>query len=172
MRRTQRGATLLVGLIMLLLLTLQALAAFHSGAIQLRIAGNMQDRHAAEAAANQAIGQALAAGDFATRAAEVAAQPVPIDADGDGVADHAVALVPVCTATKPLAAASIDADDEADAGCIAGAAFGAAPLCAITQWDLQATATPAAAAAQTGARSEIHQGVSVRMAASEAVDAC
>ena len=170
--RCQRGATLLVGLVMLLLLTLHAIAAFHTGTTQLRIVGNMQDRHAAEAAANQAIASALGTGAFATDPAAIAASPSAVDVDGDGNTDFNVSFSPVCRSIQPLPSGAIDADSDADFACVSGTAFGPASLCALTQWDVQATATIASPAAQTGAAIEVHQGAAVRMTTSEANESC
>jgi hypothetical protein len=168
----QRGATLLVGLIMLLLLTLQAIAAFHTSTAQLRITGNTQDRRAAETAANHAIAETLGAGQFAVDPSRVAAVPLAVDTDGDGAADFTVTVVPVCRGVKPLAPSTIDADSAIDFACVSGTAFGSASLCAVAQWDVQASAVVASGAAQTGASAEIHQGAAVRMTAAEASASC
>ena len=53
--RPQRGAALIVGMIMLILLTLFALAAYKMGKGSLEIVGNMQQRNAVVAAANDTI---------------------------------------------------------------------------------------------------------------------
>ncbi len=53
-RREQRGISLVVGLIMLVLLTLLAISAFHASNVNLRIAGNMQVRQEILAAAQTA----------------------------------------------------------------------------------------------------------------------
>jgi hypothetical protein len=55
----QRGATLLVSLIMLVVLTLFAVAGFNLSSVNLRISGNFQDQKTREAAAQEAIEQAL-----------------------------------------------------------------------------------------------------------------
>ena len=55
----QRGATLLVSLIMLVVLTLFAVTSFNLSSVNLRIAGNFQSQKAMEAAAQQAIEQIL-----------------------------------------------------------------------------------------------------------------
>ena len=54
----------------------------------------------------------------------------------------------------------------------AGAALGPSQLCVGAQWDVQALAVPAAGAAQTGARGEVHQGIAVRMTTSDAATGC
>lgn len=58
-RQRQRGATLLVSLIMLVLLTLFAVAGFNLSSVNLKIAGNYQALKSLEAAAQQAIEQVL-----------------------------------------------------------------------------------------------------------------
>ena len=58
-RRRQRGATLLIGMIMLVVLTLLVLFAIRSGNTNLRIAGNMQTQAEVGAAAQQAIEQVI-----------------------------------------------------------------------------------------------------------------
>ncbi len=53
--RRQRGATLLISLIMLVILTLFALAGFNLSSVNLKIAGNFQNQKFMEAVALQAI---------------------------------------------------------------------------------------------------------------------
>lgn len=58
-RRSQQGATLVVVLIMLVVLTLFAIAAVNLSSANLKVIGNMQARTAAEAAASYAIEDTL-----------------------------------------------------------------------------------------------------------------
>ena len=55
----QRGATLLISLIMLVVLTLFAVTGFNLSSVNLRIAGNYQSQKTMEAAAQEAIEQIL-----------------------------------------------------------------------------------------------------------------
>lgn len=55
----QRGAVLLVTLIMLVVLTLFALSGFNLSSVNLRIAGNFQEQKAMEAIVQQAIEQVI-----------------------------------------------------------------------------------------------------------------
>ena len=57
--RHQRGATLLISLIMLVVLTLFAVAGFNLSSVNLKIAGNFQVQRAMEAVGQQAIEQVL-----------------------------------------------------------------------------------------------------------------
>jgi len=168
----QRGATLFVGLIMLLLLTLHAIATLHTGSTQLRIAGNAQDRRAVEAAADGVLGATIATATFADDPAAAAGGTRSIDVDGDGSADFDVALAAECRAVRPLPPVSIDGAGEDDAACISSASLNGGSLCMQTQWDVQAIAAVASGRPASGARSEIHQGVALRLPSHVALGSC
>lgn len=57
--RAERGATLLISLIMLVVLTLFAVAGFNLSSVNLKIAGNYQDQKYMESLAQQAIEQVI-----------------------------------------------------------------------------------------------------------------
>lgn len=59
LQKKQRGATLIVSLIMLIVLTLFAVSAINLSSINLKIVGNMQSQKAMEAAVQDAIEQML-----------------------------------------------------------------------------------------------------------------
>jgi len=168
----QRGATLLVGLILLALLTLHAIGALHTGTTQLRIIGNVQDRRAAEAAADTAIGALVATPAFAGDPAGTATGSRPVDVDRDGRVDFDVAVTAQCRATRPLSSAALDPLLDDDAACLGSSTLGAGSLCAQTQWDVQAVSISAGTNAQTGVRSEVHQGIAIRMSAGAAAASC
>lgn len=73
-RRKQRGAALIVGLLLLLVLTLLAVAGMNSASLELVMAGNTQYYQNAFQAAETGIEQALVDGDFNPGAAP---QPIP-----------------------------------------------------------------------------------------------
>jgi Tfp pilus assembly protein PilX len=77
--RAQRGATLIVGLIMLVLLTLVVTSAFMLSTGNLKAVTNMQFRNEAMAAANKAIEQVL--GSNFTKAPT--AEEIIVDVDND-----------------------------------------------------------------------------------------
>ncbi|MEO8137416.1 MAG: hypothetical protein ABI831_25975 [Betaproteobacteria bacterium] len=168
----QRGATLLIGLIMLALLTVHALAAFTTGSAQLRIAGNSQARQEVLAAGNVAIGSVLGSGQFLRDPLAVSSAPLDVDVDGDGVDDYRVVVVATCSSARPVLARDLDPAQPEDVQCLSGTAFGSAALCVDSAWNLQAIAAPAAAAAATGATVEINQGAIVRLGAGDARSAC
>lgn len=91
--RNQRGATLIVGLIMLLLFTLMVSSAFMMSGTNLKAVANMQSRDEAVAAANMAI-ELVASDDFASTPA---ASTINVDLNNDDVSDYTVQIAaPVC----------------------------------------------------------------------------
>src|SRR5579864_9453925 len=98
-RTVQRGATLVIGMIMLVLVTLFVLAAINMSTLNLRIMGNEQSRNESIAAAQQAIEQ-VASTDFTTNPQPVT---VPVDINGDGTTDYSVAVAtPTCLNSVPV----------------------------------------------------------------------
>lgn len=89
----QRGATLVVGLIMLLLLTLMISSAFTLSGSNLKAVGNMQAREEATAAANIALEQVLDS-PFTTAPG---AETILVDINNDGTSDYTAEIAtPVC----------------------------------------------------------------------------
>ena len=173
-RPAQRGATLVIGMIMLILVTLFVLAAINMSTVNLRIMGNEQARNESIAAAQQAIEQVVSR-DFTTAPAAVT---IPVDINGDGTVDYSVAVAqPTCLNSVPIKLASlkpINADGTVntnDAQCevggpvrssgIAGSAGTGNSLCANTQWEINATTSDAATG--SGAAVTVHQGIGTRV---------
>lgn len=174
-RHKQRGATLLIALVMLVVLTLFALAAINSTNINTRIAGNTQFKKEAESAAQQAIEQIIST-DFTTNPL---ATDVNIDINNDGTTDYVVKVAkPACITTKPIPLLELDVavvDDQAcfksaketTTGLIGSGTSGTGnSLCSNTQWDVQATVTDSGSTGSTGsgAQAVLHQGISKRVA--------
>jgi type IV pilus assembly protein PilX len=63
-RREQRGAALVVGMLLLLVLTLLAISGMNTASLELAMAGNMQYRESAFQAAEGGVEQALVLGVF------------------------------------------------------------------------------------------------------------
>ncbi len=93
-RGRQRGATLAVALIFLVLMSLFAVSAFLGSSTNLRVVGNMQVRQEALAAAQVAIEQTISSIQFAEAPAAVAGNPVNVDTDGNSVTDYVVRMTP------------------------------------------------------------------------------
>jgi Tfp pilus assembly protein PilX len=131
----QRGATLLVSLIMLVLLTMFAVAGFNLSSVNLKIAGNFQQLRNVEMAAQQAIEQVISKADsFTTPASQT------ITVNGIAVS----VTVPVCyhSATAPEYELNYDTPAPQD-----------------NIWEFKATATDTLG----GAKAAITQGVALRM---------
>jgi len=145
-RRAQRGVTLVVGLIFLLVISLLAVSAIRFSSVNLKIVGNAQAQTEATAAAQAAIEQVL--NSAANFYAPLSARTIQIDIDNDGDNDYAVAVAaPTCllmTATPGYSANF----------------SGFAPQDGY--WDIAAVATDA----RTGVSVEVHQGVKARVLAS------
>lgn len=92
----QSGATLVVGLIMLVAITLLMISAFSLSGGNLKAVGNMQFRNEAIAAANMAIEQTININFVALDPADYPAT-VDIDIDQDDTTDYVVTIkVPLC----------------------------------------------------------------------------
>lgn len=136
--KRERGATLVVSLIMLVVLTLLVVSAILIGNTNLKSVGNLQSRNEATAAAQQAIEQIMSdVNNFYT------------------LADHTIAIggvpgftvkvfAPVCLKLAPEEGYSVDFAESAPK---------------ITYWDIKAEVTDG----KTGAHVVIHQGAKVKM---------
>jgi Tfp pilus assembly protein PilX len=167
----QRGVTLIVALVMLVVLTLLVISGIRSSNTNLRIAGNMQMQGEATAAAQQAIEQILSSNFTASPVASV----IQVDINNDGVFDYTAAVsAPSCSGSVALANANLSMSDPNDVPCFSsstnsntGIMFASGTptttgqsWCFQQQWDVGTTATGA-----TGANVETHQGVSLRVPA-------
>jgi hypothetical protein len=178
--RRERGATLLVTLVLLVLIGLAAMVSYGSSARNVKIVGNMQMRGEAIAAAQQVIEQTISSSLFTRDPMAVAADPKPVDIDGDGAPEYTVLLqpAPACIRLRPIRTMELDPGNPADLGCLGssviatGADFGAGAqadsICRETMWNVAAVVDDEA----TGARVALHQGVSIRISAADAANAC
>ena len=180
----ERGATLVIALIMLVALALLAVRAFNSGTTNLRIVGNTQVRQETLAAVQAAIEATISSSQFTKDPAAVAGNPILIDLDGDGVTDYTVTLspAPVCYRKKVVATAALDLTAPAfkDRNCLGPtqtdfgtdsdtpSAGNTDSMCANTDWNVRAVVTDAA----TKASVAINQGVTVRVLTTDADNNC
>jgi Tfp pilus assembly protein PilX len=175
MRRQQRGFTLLVGLIMLILMTLFAVATFQLGKGSLQVVGNMQSRNQALSAAQGTIDEVLSSTTFTKTPATAINAPCSgrntrcFDANGSGANDIVVTLTPnpMCIKAKTIRNAELKLADPDDVGCAVGAQQTAgiegsvtgASLCSDSLWDVRAVAVDSV----TSSSASINQGVAVRV---------
>ena len=172
LRGRQRGATLVIGMIMLVLLTLFVIAAVNMSTINLRVMGNTQARNESIAAAQQASEQIVTT-DFPKNPQ---ASTITVDTTGDGTSDYSVAIdVPACLNSIPIKVTELNPTDIVNDGPCFGSIAGTTPgivgsggvgiggnsYCSNTQWDVKATVTD-----QTGSNSQmiVHQGIARRVA--------
>ncbi|MDH6594364.1 hypothetical protein M2165_004253 [Variovorax sp. TBS-050B] len=99
MRARERGAALIVGLIMLVLITLAVTAGFTLSNTNLKSVGNMQNRNEAVAAANRAIEEVassllLPGADGSPSLAMPQRTVSRVDIDNDGTTDYEVQVAP------------------------------------------------------------------------------
>ena len=155
----ERGATLLISLIMLVVLTLFTISAIRTGNIGFKIVGNQQAQKLMEAAAQQAVEQTISnLGNFDPLAViapgATAAQRVCV---GAAAGDPPVAIPPAaCASGTPV--------DVMPVRCISTRR---SQFDSLTQpmatydnvWEIVATVTDSL----TGAKATYHQGVKIRM---------
>ena len=173
LKHKQRGATLIVGLVMLVVLTLLVISALRSGNANLRIAGNMQTQGEATAASQQAIEQVISSNFTTTPASFV----VPVDINNDTVPDYSASVaVPTCTGSVALMNANLNMNNPNDVPCFSSSTTSNTGImsasgipvttgqswCYSQQWDVQTRATSLSG---SGADVTIHQGVSLRVPA-------
>ncbi|WP_373273670.1 hypothetical protein [Pseudomonas taiwanensis] len=140
----QRGATLIVGLVMLLLLTLMVSGAFVQSISSHKAVGNMQVRDEAVMAANVAIEQVIGSA-FTTAPT---AEEINVDLNNDGNRDYVVSmLAPVCQRATLATAA---APSSLSLGAMSNSTWN-------TVWGLDATVNDPA----SGARARVRSGVRV-----------
>ncbi|PTN12088.1 pilus assembly PilX family protein [Nitrosomonas aestuarii] len=151
----QKGATLVVGLIMLAMITLLTVSGFTLSSNNLKVVGNMQYRNESIAAANLAIEQTI---NLNYSAIDPANYPtfVNVDIDQDNLIDYIVSIpAPVCISAKPapadlLSLSGVNSNIENSNDFI-------------VLWEIRADAT----SVSTGASAIARQGINKRLTLSE-----
>jgi Tfp pilus assembly protein PilX len=177
MRQRQRGITLFVGLIMLILLTLMAIATFNIGKSSMQIVGNFQARNQALAAAQEAVEQALSTTRLLTNPTAIFLAPCTgpntlcVDVNGDGTNDINVALFPQPTCVKAVTIKNAQLGDLSipeNLACTSGVQQGTFAvqgvpsgdsLCSSAIWEVRAVATDAV----TQTNVAVTEGAAVRV---------
>ena len=153
--RSERGAALIVSLIMLVLITALVASTFTLSSTNLKSVTNTQQRAEAIAAANSAIEQVISSPFTDAPAAE----QINVDINNDGVTDYLVTVAtPACVSSTTITPAAPPASSLINLPT----SFASANSSYYdTVWDIDATATDPPGALVTGASVEIHQGVRV-----------
>jgi Tfp pilus assembly protein PilX len=154
--RFQRGVTLVVGLIMLVLITLIVTAAFILSGSNLQSVGNMQFRDEAIAAANAAIEDRMSS----TFTTAPATTTYNADINNDGITDDVVTLTPTCI--RATVAVTTPPSSQSLAPAIVSISDWN------TVWDIDATV----ANVTTGASIHMHSGVNVLLHQAQKDVAC
>jgi Tfp pilus assembly protein PilX len=185
----QRGATLFVTLIMLVVISLFLVSAMNTATTNLKVVGNMQARTEAISVAQEAIETVLSTPTFITTPTNAVASPCGAtntlckDINLDDTTSSSSALyttvlspVPTCITVKPIKNSELTLTNTEDLGCASGQAqqFGVSgavtgdSLCSSTVWEITAVTTDA----NTGASATVTQGVGVRISADDAGSSC
>ena len=143
-RHRQRGATLLISLIMLVVLTLFAVAGFNLSSVNLRISGNFQSQRGLEAVIQQALNQVLSTS--TAFSLTPTAQTICVNgAVGTCAGGYNVSVTtPVCNYFRVASGYGKDVEALAPED---------------TDWEIRATATDAL----TSATARLTQGIAIRL---------
>lgn len=183
-KHRQAGATLLVSMIFLVLMTLFAVTTFNIGKGNLQVVDNRQRHNEAMAAAQEAIEDATSTTRLFESPNNIYLKPCSgsntkcMDTNGDGKTDVVVRLTPApnCVKAATVKNISLDVTKSDDAGCLVGAAqsFGVAgavtgdSLCSDSLWEINAEAVDT----QTQAKVVVTQGVAVRVSTDNIATSC
>jgi hypothetical protein len=168
-KHQQQGATLLIGMIMLVVLTLLVVFSLRSGNTNLRIAGNMQSQAEVTAATQQVIEQVIEQIKVTDDISKIAAQSVPVTL-GNVTYTVAVAALNNCIIEVPVLNSSLDITKPNDVPCFEGTDEDKAikpdgtmttkpSACKTQQWDIEAGVTDGT----SGAKVTQVQGISIRV---------
>jgi type II secretory pathway pseudopilin PulG len=191
--RRQRGITLILSLIMLVLLTIMALASFNIGKSSLQVVGNAQQQQQVLNAAQTMVNQVVSSPTFAESPTTVLdnsncpsgfgapANSRCVDLYGDGKTVIVVALTPQPTCVKaravPPSSLTLTLHPRSpDWGCIVQekqnhaieTLEAADSLCADSLWEINAEATERV----SGAKATVAQGVAMRVSMDAVETAC
>ncbi|GER20095.1 pilus assembly PilX family protein [Variovorax boronicumulans] len=166
--QTQRGAALIIGMIMLLLITLVVTAAFNLSGANLKAVGNLQTRNEAVAAANRAIEEVAASllvpgSDGTPSLAPPQGTVSMVDINNDGLNDYTVTVAPPVCVRATKAVDSSGGGSTGPGGITGGASSSGSGLAALPDqynavWDISTTVTDATPGA-TGTTTSVRQGV-------------
>lgn len=192
-RRSQSGATLLVSLVMLIMLTLFAISAMNTSLVNLRMTGNMQARTEALDATQRALETVISTTRFIAFPADAIVGPCEgpntlcTDLNGDGVPELLTTLSPppecVQSRITPVSQLVITGPTSEDVAClqaqqqgtfgVTGATAAGDSLCGQTTWNITAqTRTYGVAATESDVNFTATQGIGVRVRAIDIEASC
>lgn len=181
--RMQRGAALLIALILLAAITFLSVSGFNAGTANLRSVANSEALLEATSAAQAAIDRTISSILFTTQPEAVAAAPIGIDIDGDGTSDYQPELqpAPACTRVAPLRMTDLNPADDADLACLGSSVSRTSgidsadasteagkSMCASSEWLIRTQARHA----RTSVEVALVQGVAVRILETDSENFC
>lgn len=170
-KTAQRGITLVVTLIMLMVLTLLVVSAIRFGNVNLMIAGNVQSKSEATAATQIAIERVMEQVKTAANIDAIKASDANSPSITAGGAAYKVAwTAPKCVLTKPVSNAELSPSKAADLACFesadadkmidgSGKTTTSPSACNDQQWGVEASVDDAT----TGTKVTSYQGFAVRV---------
>lgn len=180
----QRGMTLVVALVMLVLITLLAMSTFNMGKSSIQVVNNMQNRDEGLAASRRVLDEAMSSTRFFDTPQDALANPCGqsnvrcSDVNGDGVTDIVTTLSkPACVKVKNIPNADLNLDNDEDAGCSVAPSSGlygtanagtSNSLCADTTWEMTASSEDKLVQSKV----EVVQGVAMRIPSADAGSSC
>ena len=188
----QGGATLLIVMIILIMLTLFAVSALNTGNINLKVVGNMQTRAEAGDISQAAIDQTVSTPAFIDSPANAVPNPcgapntLCTDINQDGASDYTTKLVPnpACVQARVIKLnelhialgsddlACVQAQQQGTFG-IQGATGSGDSLCGQSVWEITAqTLMSGATVANSPVNVTTTQGVAVRIKATDIATSC
>jgi Tfp pilus assembly protein PilX len=185
-RARQQGATLILVLIMLIMLTLFAVSAMNTGTMNLKVVGNMQARSEALEASQWMIDSVISSTQFVTSPSNAVPNPcggTPNTLCTDVDYTTTLTPAPTCVQARALKIGELNLATTNGLACVQGQAqgtFGVSgaagsgdSLCASTVWEITAQTL---AAGTTAATSNVNmtttQGVSVQVKALDMAANC
>ena len=168
-KHKQQGATLLVGMIMMVVLTLLVVFALRSGNTNLRIVGNVQTQAEATAATQQVIEQVIEQVKVAEDISLIAAQTLPVSVS-NVTYTVAVSALNKCLVEVPVLNSALDSTKANDVACFEspdedkalkadGSLTTKSSACKTQQRDIEASVTQGT----SGTKVAHVQGISVRV---------
>ena len=182
-KEKQKGATLIMAMIFLILMSLFAISSFKNSIGNLRIVGNMQSRQEVIAAAQMALEKILSSSEFTSNSVGVALTPINIDIDGNGTVDYITTVNPQlhCYRTRAIKSSELNPAVAADRSCMTSGKtqdggldfpnvelLAGNSLCANSEWNISAQVFDA----RSDTKIVINQGVGIRVLETDLANLC
>lgn len=181
--RRQRGMTMVVALVMLVLITLLAMTTFNLGKSSIQVVNNMQNRDEGIAASRNVLDEAMSSTRFFDTPNDALNQPCLnsnhrcFDLNGDSVIDIVTVLSPAkCIKVRTIKTNELDLGVEEDRNCSVGSSNSTGivgsdkgnSMCADSTWEMMATSQDQQAQSEV----QVVQGVAMRVSTTNIETSC